>query len=123
MLVPVEFSLHDAEANNAIIDLAQGLVKPLLTASFLNLLDVDQLQRLEADIGVDLVGGFRGHRCFSFQDVTRRTRRSVPDWQRSPARSGRRHYTSTESVRSEFGGAIVLLLLQCFKDGGSRLFR
>jgi hypothetical protein len=32
VLVPVEFSLHDAEANHAVVHLSKGLVVPLLFA-------------------------------------------------------------------------------------------
>jgi len=59
--VPMEFSVEDAEPDDAIVHLAQSLVVPFDFAGIHQGLDVDEFLGFELDIQVDRIGGFVGH--------------------------------------------------------------
>ena len=67
MLVPMELAFDDTEPYDAVIDLAQGLVRPALGQFAANLLDVDQLEETVFDTQIDGVGmlGQRHSCCVS----------------------------------------------------------
>ena len=55
MLVPMEITVQHAKPDNAIIDLAQGLVEPLVFGLVLKRLHIDELERLELYIGMNRI--------------------------------------------------------------------
>ena len=52
MFVPVVFALHDSQANNGVVHLAERLVVPLLGAGFHQGWNVNQVERRKLDIEV-----------------------------------------------------------------------
>jgi hypothetical protein len=52
MFVPVVLALHDSQANNGVVHLAERLVVPLLGAGFHQGWNVHQLERRKLDIEV-----------------------------------------------------------------------
>jgi hypothetical protein len=61
VFVPVKFALHDAEADDAVIHLAEGLVVPLVLTSFDEGLEIDELERAEFCVQIDGIRGLTGH--------------------------------------------------------------
>ena len=55
VFMPMEFAMHDTEANDTVIDLRQGLVEPLVGAFTNELINVDALLWCELDVQVDVV--------------------------------------------------------------------
>ena len=52
MFVPVVFALHDSQANNGVVHLAERLVIPLLSAGLYQDRNVHQVERRKLDIEV-----------------------------------------------------------------------
>ena len=61
VFVPVKFALHDAEPDDAVIHLAEGLVVPLVLAGFDERFEIDELERIEFCIQIDGVRSLTGH--------------------------------------------------------------
>src|SRR5262245_46106017 len=61
VLVPVKFTLYHAEANDAIIHLAECLVKPLVFRFLLQSSNIDQLQGIEPHVRVNRVWRLSSH--------------------------------------------------------------
>lgn len=61
VLVPVELTLDNAQSNNRIVYLAQGLIVPLFLARVDERRNVNQLERAKLDVGIDVVGGVARH--------------------------------------------------------------
>src|SRR5438445_12886447 len=55
MFVPVVLALHDAQANNGVVHLAEGLVIPLIGAGFYQRRNVHQMESWNLDIEVSSV--------------------------------------------------------------------
>ena len=63
MLVPVVFALDDADADDLVIDLAEGLIEPLVVVCVGDCVEVDDFERLVEDVEAGFVGegGSGGH--------------------------------------------------------------
>src|SRR5580692_5685311 len=61
VFVPVKFALHDAEADDAVIHLAESLVVPLVLTGFDERFEIDELEGAEFCVQIDGIRGLTGH--------------------------------------------------------------
>ncbi len=72
VLVPVEFSLHHAEANDTLVDPAERLVVPLVLGGCDEAWDVNKLKEVELGLQVDSVLGLLRHDGSPPLEISRR---------------------------------------------------
>jgi hypothetical protein len=61
VLVPVEFPFQDTEPNHAVVDATEGLVEPPLLARRDEAWHIDELEKTELHVQVDVVIGLLAH--------------------------------------------------------------